>query len=781
MAEAGRDLTGMLAGDGAAESTGRWTRDMIIQRIRSEADRQKVDPDLAVAVATQESSLRPDNPGDNGASRGVFHLQRKAAIDAGIDPRWRDDPGVGIYAGVRYLKQKLDQSGGNVEQALSRYNRGTPDYRGIGDPDYVYHVMRHYPGHPLGKAPADQDAYRARLNKTFGAGTAPEEPRQPGGMMARVSRALSPASAEAATSGGRDLTAASSQGSSAGGGRDFTDLLLGAQQPPQAPTSPQTPAPVSQTAPTPQTPPRPQETPQTPDTSWTPGMRFQALPSIQQLPPEERIRYQQEFEALSPALQAEFLSSEAPADLPGAPTAPGPRAAPASAAPAPASSTRIEPLTEGGVERVLADRPHEAGIPLQAVPAIAINTLGTVGGAALGAPLGPVGSAAGAALGGSLATRASTALGLAGQEKPLLETPWANVYPSDLLGALPLGIAGSTAALKGTVRNLPGANVGRHELAAETLEQLGQRVGPARPSSELFTEAAAQGGAVPMPTLWKAAGKVVREEKGMEKGFVSTEAMQAGSGLLNLMRKHGGQVPLDEVEKYRQRLFQKIKTTTDRAELQRLQDLYGAIHDDLALAATSGTAAGAGTLKAAIAAKRKEHAQETLTDVWSPGKGLQLQEGNHTQIYGKRIRNEVEKRLHKDKLFAGSFTAAETVDIRNTLREVGKLTRMTNPDAQGAVGSTLKWLGRLGGAGGAGYGVATGDLTTMLTGGSMLLATEGATAVLTSAMQSKMGRWALREAIREGNGTMTHGSLAAIAALVAREAAPDAPVSEHKP
>ena len=73
------------------------------------------------------------------------------------------------------------------------------------------------------------------------------------------------------------------------------------------------------------------------------------------------------------------------------------------------------------------------------------------------------------------------------------------------------------------------------------------------------------------------------------------------------------------------------------------------------------------------------------------------------QIYGKRIRNEVEKKLHQDKLFAGSFTPAEIVDMRNTLREVGKLTRMTNPDAQGTVGSTLKWLGRLGGAG---YGVA---------------------------------------------------------------------------
>lgn len=763
------------------------SRDDITRLIDIEEKLQNVPTGLARAVAYHESGFDPQIEGDGGNSIGVFQLQKKAAIDAGIDPKDRWDPAKNVFAGVRYVRQKLDQSGGKIDEALSRYNRGTPDYRGIGDPNYVERVKRYY--QPEG---------------TPAATPAPaQQPQQPG-ILARMGSALSPASAEAATPQAAPRTRLE---------EIEAELTRREQQAaPQAPGATTAPPPVSQTAPTTQPPPGASQGPQTPDTSWTPGMRFQALPSIQQLEPADRMQKTKLFESLDPQMQQEFLRSEEPqaASLAvgggpsqQAPTVTDPAAllavgGPAQAPPAPQTQApaapapmtmrgqigAIPPLQPRGAEAVQ-DRPHEAGIPLSAVPAMGVQTLGTMGGAALGALTSPltgiVGPAAGAALGGSLAARANTALGLTGQEKPLLETPYANVYPSDLLGAIPLGIAGATAALKGTVRNLPGANVGRHELAGEKLEQLGQRVGPARPSSELFTEAAAQGGAVPTPTLWKAAGKVVREEKGMEKGFVSTEAMQAGSGLLDLMRKHGGNVPLDEVEKYRQRLFQKIQTTTDKAELKRLQDLYGAIHEDLTLAATSGTAAGAGTLKAAIAAKRKEHAQETLMDVWSPGKGLQLQEGNHTQIYGKRIRNEVEKKLHSDKLFAGSFTAAETVDIRNTLREVGKLTRMTNPDAQGAVGSTLKWLGRLGGAGGAGYGVATGDMTTMLTGGAMLLATEGATAVLTSAMQSNMGRWALREAIREGNGTLTHGSLSAIAALLAREAAPEAPAPAPAP
>jgi hypothetical protein len=184
---------------------------------------------------------------------------------------------------------------------------------------------------------------------------------------------------------------------------------------------------------------------------------------------------------------------------------------------------------------------------------------------------------------------------------------------------------------------------------------------------------------------------------------------------------------------------------------------------------------GAADLRGAIAATRKEHSLAELTDLWSQGKGIQQTSGDVTQVYGKRIQNQFENRMREDKTFAGAFTPEELVDIRSTLRDVGKLTRITNPEAQGTVGSTLKWLGRLGGAG---YGATSGDL---LTGGMMILATEGASAVMANAMQSKVGRWALREAIREGNGKMTHASLAAIAALVAREAAPDAPVSVPTP
>ena len=122
-------------------------------------------------------------------------------------------------------------------------------------------------------------------------------------------------------------------------------------------------------------------------------------------------------------------------------------------------------------------RVHEQGIPLSAVPAIAVNTVGTVGGAALGAPLGPVGSAAGAALGGSLATRANTALGLAPQEKPLLETPWANVYPSDLLGPFRSASQGQRRHSRARCATCPGRTLADMNWLPRSLSSLGSALG----------------------------------------------------------------------------------------------------------------------------------------------------------------------------------------------------------------------------------------------------------------------------------------------------------------
>jgi hypothetical protein len=152
-----------------------WSTDDIKRLIALEERLQGVPAGLGLAVATQESYLSPEAKGDNGRSLGLFQLQEAAAKDAGIDPARRLEVPLNIEGGIRYLKQKLDQSGGNIDQALSRYNRGTPDYRGIGDPNYVQHVRRFY-------QPAEGQPPPARP-----------------GLVQRVVSAVSPASAEAAT------------------------------------------------------------------------------------------------------------------------------------------------------------------------------------------------------------------------------------------------------------------------------------------------------------------------------------------------------------------------------------------------------------------------------------------------------------------------------------------------------------------------------------------------------------------------------------------------------
>ena len=158
------------------------TRQDLIDKIMAEATRQGVPPRWAVAVAEQESGLDPQAVGDNGKSLGLFQLQRAAAIDAGIDPDRRQDLDANIRGGVTYFKQKLAQSKGNIPEALSRYNRGGPTYKGIGDPHYEKHVTAKY---------NTQSAAVQAL------APAPEK-----SLLARLSAAVTPREASAAETGG---------------------------------------------------------------------------------------------------------------------------------------------------------------------------------------------------------------------------------------------------------------------------------------------------------------------------------------------------------------------------------------------------------------------------------------------------------------------------------------------------------------------------------------------------------------------------------------------------
>ena len=306
---------------------------------------------------------------------GIMQLKAGTAKDLGVN---REDPADNIRGGVMYLKQQLNAFGGDVPKTLAAYNAG----------------------------PGAVQAHK---------GVPPYKETQ--GYVKSILSKLGPASAEAA-----GLSAAE-QSRLQELEAHLARLEGKSVSPPQAP--PPT---------TPQAPPEPQ-----PDPSATPGMRFQGLPSITRMEPQERIQRTQEFEGLTPALQEEFLRSE------GSMTPRGPTA----------SSTQIEPVTEGGAQQLLADR--RTGLSLKeharVGAATGIDILGTTSGAAVGAmtsPVtGPFGPIVGGTIGGGLAQRANVALGLREQETPLVEGTYANLYPSDVIGGgLNVAFVGIPAAVR---------------------------------------------------------------------------------------------------------------------------------------------------------------------------------------------------------------------------------------------------------------------------------------------------------------------------------------------
>lgn len=132
----GREGTGggpATPGTPPTVDTARWQS--LLQLVDETADKEGVPRALVRAVIKQESNWDINAEGDGGKAKGWFQLHEGAAKDAGIDPAKRHDAEQNILGGVRYLKQKLTQAGGDEDKALRLYNGG-------GDPNYVQNVRR---------------------------------------------------------------------------------------------------------------------------------------------------------------------------------------------------------------------------------------------------------------------------------------------------------------------------------------------------------------------------------------------------------------------------------------------------------------------------------------------------------------------------------------------------------------------------------------------------------------------------------------------------------------
>jgi len=92
--------------------------DTVQDLIRKEATAQGLPPELALAVADQESGFNPTATNPTSGAIGTFQFLPETAKGLGIDPA---DPRQNISGGVKYLRQLMDRHNGNLEDVLKEY------------------------------------------------------------------------------------------------------------------------------------------------------------------------------------------------------------------------------------------------------------------------------------------------------------------------------------------------------------------------------------------------------------------------------------------------------------------------------------------------------------------------------------------------------------------------------------------------------------------------------------------------------------------------------------
>jgi Transglycosylase SLT domain len=136
----------------------------IVDLITAEAQRQGVDPPLAIEVANAESGLNPNVSDSSAGAIGLFQLEPATAAQLGVNPR---DVNQNISGGIAYLRQMLAQFGGNVPTALAAYNWG---------PGAVSGAISQWGGNFLAHAPAETQNYVAKILTNLGKYTATVTP-----------------------------------------------------------------------------------------------------------------------------------------------------------------------------------------------------------------------------------------------------------------------------------------------------------------------------------------------------------------------------------------------------------------------------------------------------------------------------------------------------------------------------------------------------------------------------------------------------------------------------
>jgi len=123
--------------------------------IIAEAQAQGVDPNLALAVAEQESGGNQNAVSSAGAI-GIFQLMPATAAGLDVNPY---DAQQNIEGGIEFLAQMLSEFGGDVSKALAAYNWG---------PAYVSSAIASYGSNWLSAAPSETRNYVSSILGNLG-------------------------------------------------------------------------------------------------------------------------------------------------------------------------------------------------------------------------------------------------------------------------------------------------------------------------------------------------------------------------------------------------------------------------------------------------------------------------------------------------------------------------------------------------------------------------------------------------------------------------------------
>ena len=97
--------------------------------VQAAAQKAGIEPELLSAVVDQESGGNPRAVSHAGA-QGLCQLMPDTARGLGVEDPF--DPAQSLDGGARYLRQMLDENGGDRVRALAAYNAGPGRVRGKG-------------------------------------------------------------------------------------------------------------------------------------------------------------------------------------------------------------------------------------------------------------------------------------------------------------------------------------------------------------------------------------------------------------------------------------------------------------------------------------------------------------------------------------------------------------------------------------------------------------------------------------------------------------------------